>query len=90
MTARQKTFNYSSAFINPNGVMNTTVVGTLVGNSSGRVITQGITASINRAFYIRPVRASGYICLMTSGANAKGRLSPWGLTCALGWPRGAS
>jgi opacity protein-like surface antigen len=49
MTARQ-TFNYSSAFINPNGVMNTTIVGTLVGNSSGRVITQGITASINKAF----------------------------------------
>ena len=49
MTARQ-TFNYSSAFINPNGVMNTTIVGTLVGNSSGRVITQGVTASINMAF----------------------------------------
>jgi len=49
MTAKQ-TFNYSSPFTNPNGVMNTTIVGTLVGNSSGRVITQGVTATLNKAF----------------------------------------
>ena len=49
MTARQ-TFNYSSPFINPNGAKNTTIVGTLVGNSAGRVITQGVSASINMAF----------------------------------------
>jgi len=49
MTAKQ-TFNYSSPFTNPNGVMNSTIVGTLVGNSSGKVITQGVTATINKAF----------------------------------------
>jgi opacity protein-like surface antigen len=49
MTAKQ-TFNYSSPFINPNGLQNSTIVGTLVGNSTGRFITQGVTATINKAF----------------------------------------
>ncbi len=49
MTAKQ-TFNYSSAFTNPNGLQNSTITGTLVGNSTGRFITQGVTATINKAF----------------------------------------
>jgi opacity protein-like surface antigen len=49
MTAKQ-TFNYSSAFTNPNGLQNSTITGTLVGNSTGRFITQGVTATINKTF----------------------------------------
>jgi opacity protein-like surface antigen len=45
-----KTFNYASPFFNPNGVQGTTIVGTLVGNSSGNVVTQGVMATINKAF----------------------------------------
>jgi hypothetical protein len=41
---------YSSPFTNPNGSNGSTITGTLVGTSSGRVITQGIAATINKAF----------------------------------------
>jgi len=49
MTANQ-TFNYSSPFSNPNGVAGTTIIGSLVGNSTGKVITQGVGATINKVF----------------------------------------
>ena len=49
MTGNQ-TFNYSSPFSNPNGVLGTTINGMLVGNSTGKVITQGVSASINKVF----------------------------------------
>ncbi len=41
---------YSSPFTNPNGTNGSTVTGTLVDTSSGRVITQGVTATVNKAF----------------------------------------
>jgi opacity protein-like surface antigen len=45
-----KTFNYSSPFTNPNGLAGTTITGTLVGNSTGNVITQGVMATLNMIF----------------------------------------
>jgi opacity protein-like surface antigen len=52
MYARTKnqTFNYSSAFTNPNGPDNTTQTGTLVGSSSGRVETNTVIVTIGKAF----------------------------------------
>ena len=49
MTANQ-TGNYFSPFTNPNGTNGSTIVGTLTGSSTGRVITQGVNVSINKAF----------------------------------------
>ena len=49
-TTANHTANYSSPFTNPNGSNGSTIVGTLVGNSSGTVITQAVTVTINRAF----------------------------------------
>lgn len=45
-----QTFDYSSTFTNPNGPNNTTTTGTLVGNSSGRVETHAVAATIGMAF----------------------------------------
>jgi hypothetical protein len=45
-----QTGNYASTFSNPNGTDGTLINGTLVGSSSGRAVTQGITFTINRAF----------------------------------------
>ena len=49
MTGSQ-TDSYSSPFTNPNGSNGSTIVGTLVGTSAGRVVTQGVTVTINKAF----------------------------------------
>ena len=49
MTSNQNG-SYSSPFSNPNGTNGSAVVGTLVGNSSGNAITQGVTATINKTF----------------------------------------
>jgi hypothetical protein len=49
MTA-DKTSDYFSPFTNPNGTNGTTITGTLVGNSTARIITQGITVTINKVF----------------------------------------
>lgn len=46
---KSQTFDYSSAFNNANGPFGTTA-GTLVGSSSGKVITQGVTLTLNKAF----------------------------------------
>ncbi len=48
MTANQTSY-YFSPFTNPNGTNGSTIVGTLVGNTSGRVMTQAITVTINKA-----------------------------------------
>lgn len=45
-----QTASFSSPFTNPNGSNGSTITGTLVGTSAGKVITQGVTASINKAF----------------------------------------
>ena len=45
-----QTFNYSSAFTNPNGPNGTTTVGSLVGNSSGRIETHAVIATIGKTF----------------------------------------
>ncbi|WP_431281455.1 hypothetical protein ACQW02_18875 [Humitalea sp. 24SJ18S-53] len=42
--------NYSSTFTNPNGVNGSLTSGTLVGNSSGSLTTQGVQLTINLAF----------------------------------------
>ncbi len=47
---KNQTFDYSGTFTNPSGPSGTTTSGTLVGNSSGKVITQGVTVTINMAF----------------------------------------
>jgi hypothetical protein len=49
-TTFNKTSNYSSTFSNPSGVSGSTTAGTLVGSSAGRVITQAVMLTINRAF----------------------------------------
>lgn len=49
-TTANQTGNYFSPFTNPNGTNGSTIVGTLVGNSTGRVITQSVNLSINKAF----------------------------------------
>lgn len=49
MTANQTSY-YFSPFTNPNGSNGSTVIGTLVGNTTGSVITQGVTVTVNRAF----------------------------------------
>jgi hypothetical protein len=49
MTANQ-TNNFAGPFTNPNGSNGSTITGTMVGTSSGRVMTQAVTATINRAF----------------------------------------
>jgi hypothetical protein len=49
MTADQ-TLGFSGPFSNPNGSNGSTITGTMVGTSSGKVITQGVTATINKAF----------------------------------------
>ena len=49
VTSRQ-TYNYSSPFVNPNGVDGSITSGTLVGNSSGKVMTQGVMITINCVF----------------------------------------
>lgn len=46
---KNQTFDYSSTFTNANSPFGTTA-GTLVGTSSGKVITQGVTLTINMAF----------------------------------------
>jgi hypothetical protein len=43
------TNNYASPFTNPNGTNGSTILGTLVGISSGTVTTQSFTISINKA-----------------------------------------
>ena len=45
-----QTSNFSSPFSNPDGAQGSTIDGTLVGSSSGRVITHGVGVTINRAF----------------------------------------
>jgi hypothetical protein len=45
-----KTFDYASPFYNPNGAQGSTINGTLVGSSSGKVITQAVAVTINMAF----------------------------------------
>ena len=42
--------NVSSPFANPHGANGSPIKGTLVGRSSGAVVTQGVTLTINRAF----------------------------------------
>lgn len=42
--------DYFSPFTNPNGTGGSTIEGTLVGTTSGKVTTQSVTVSINRAF----------------------------------------
>jgi hypothetical protein len=42
--------NYSSPFYNPSSTNGSVTIGTLVGTSSGRVITQAVTATLNMAF----------------------------------------
>lgn len=49
-TTERQTGNYSSTFTNPNAANGQVTTGTLVGSSSGRATTQGITLTINRAF----------------------------------------
>lgn len=49
MTSNQNG-SYSSPFSNPNGTNGSTILGTLVGNSSGKVVTQGVTVTINKTF----------------------------------------
>jgi len=49
MTANQ-TGSYSAPFTN----YTMTEVGTLAGTSTGRVIAQALTLSINKAFYLSP------------------------------------
>ncbi len=46
----QQTYRYSSPFVNPNGTNGSITSGTLVGNSSGKVMTQGVIVTINCAF----------------------------------------
>ena len=43
-----KTFNYFSTFSNPTGA--NTIIGTLSGSSSGKVITQGVMFTLNKSF----------------------------------------
>jgi hypothetical protein len=47
---QRQTGNYASTFSNPNGQDGTLINGTLVGASSGRAATHGLTFTINRAF----------------------------------------
>jgi len=47
---RNHTVDFSGTFNNPNGLNNTTLTGTLVGNSTWKVITQGVAVTINRLF----------------------------------------
>jgi hypothetical protein len=42
--------NYAGPFYNPNGADGTTTLGMLTGNSSGKVITQAVTVTLNKAF----------------------------------------
>lgn len=49
MTATAKE-NYSGVFTNANASNGSTTTGTMVGNSSGNVVTQGLTFSINETF----------------------------------------
>jgi opacity protein-like surface antigen len=51
-TANQ-TFDYSSTFTNTRSPFGTTS-GTLVGSSSGEVVTQGVTFTVNMAFDFAP------------------------------------
>ena len=44
------TYHYSSLFTNPHGADGTTITGTLDGISAGKVITQGLTLTVNLAF----------------------------------------
>jgi hypothetical protein len=48
MTAN-RTANYASPFTNPNGSNGSTILGTMVGTSAAKVITQGVMVTINRA-----------------------------------------
>jgi opacity protein-like surface antigen len=47
---RNHTVNFSGTFANPNGPNDTHLTGTLVGNSTWKVITQGVAVTINRLF----------------------------------------
>ena len=49
MTSKQAG-NYAGPFYNPNGADGTTTLGMLTGNSSGRVITQAVVVTLNKAF----------------------------------------
>ncbi|MBX9760368.1 MAG: outer membrane beta-barrel protein [Beijerinckiaceae bacterium] len=49
-TTKSQTAKYSQPFENPNGRDGTDIVGTLVGNSSGKVMTQSVGVTINRVF----------------------------------------
>jgi hypothetical protein len=44
------TSSFSGPFTNPNGTNGSTTVGTMVGTSAGKLITQGIVATINKTF----------------------------------------
>jgi hypothetical protein len=44
------TSSFSGPFTNPNGTNGSTTVGTMVGTSAGKLITQGLTATINKTF----------------------------------------
>jgi hypothetical protein len=44
------TSGFSGPFTNPNGANGSTTVGTMVGTSAGKLITQGIMATINKTF----------------------------------------
>jgi hypothetical protein len=44
------TSSFSGPFTNPNGTNGSTTVGTMVGTSAGKLITQGIMATINKTF----------------------------------------
>jgi hypothetical protein len=44
------TSGFSGPFTNPNGTNGSTTVGTMVGTSAGKLITQGIAATINKTF----------------------------------------
>ena len=45
-----QTAYFSGPFTNPNATSGSTTVGTMVGNSTGKVVTQGVTVTINKIF----------------------------------------
>jgi opacity protein-like surface antigen len=47
---KNQTFNYASSFTNPNGPNDTTTIGSLIGNSSGRVEAQTVLVTIGKTF----------------------------------------
>ena len=49
-TTKNQTSNFASTFANPNGLNDTSTTGTLVGYSTWKVITQGVSVSLNKLF----------------------------------------